>query len=162
MTDMFLLLQLPNAGDELQAIKKGVMEHADLVVVNKADLDAQAADRAAGDIRAGLRHVGANAKDVWQPQAIALSALNRVDIASLWTRVEGFRAMQVASGALAARRHEQAHAWLWERIDSGLRAGFRAHPRVRRELPEALGEIDAGRLPVTVAARRLLDAYGAP
>ena len=159
MTDMFVLLQLPNAGDDLQAIKKGVMELADLVVVNKADLDAAAAERAAGQIRLALHLVSGRQASAWQAMATTISALKADDVARLWEIVVAFRKHQAEAGAMAARRQAQAHAWLWERIDASLRASFRARPAVRSALAEALPEIDAGRLPVSVAARRLLAAF---
>ncbi len=161
MTDMFVLMQLPNAGDDLQALKKGVMELADLVVVNKADLDEAAATRARAQITSALRLLGrraptphGTASDVWQPQALQLSALQGGGIEPFWQQVEGFRRRQAASGRDAARRAEQNRAWLWERIDSGLRAAFMQ--RTRALLPEALRQVTAGEVLPSVAARRLL------
>ena len=159
MTDMFLLLQLPNAGDDLQAIKKGVMELADLVVVNKADLDPAAAARAVGQIESALRLVSGRQGGAWSPQVLAASALAADQVQEVWRVVESFRAAQDASGAGQERRRGQARAWLWERIDAGLRDAFRGHPDVRAQLDEALAAVDAGRVPVSVAARRLLGAF---
>jgi len=162
MTDAFVLLQLPNAGDELQAIKKGVMELADLVVVNKADLDRAAAERAAGQIEAALRLTSrpgkAGAGPAWKPVVLRLSALDATSVASFWSELQRFAAAQRASGRLDARRRQQADAWLWERIDAGLRTRFRDAPGVRAALPEAIDAIHSG-LPVTVAARRLLALF---
>ncbi len=164
MTDMFVLLQLPNAGDDLQAIKKGVMELADLVVVNKADLDPSAAERAAGQIEAALRLTSrprnGGAGPAWKPVALRLSALQATSVASFWSELQRFAATQRASGRFEARRAQQADAWLWDRIDAGLRARFRDAPGVRAALPETLDAIHAGRLPVTVGARRLLALFG--
>jgi LAO/AO transport system kinase len=159
MTDMFLLLQLPNAGDDLQAIKKGVMELADLVVVNKADLDADAARRAVAQIQSALHLVARRDDGAWAPQVLATSALAADEVAAVWRVVQSFRAVQEERGALQARRHGQGRAWLWERIDAGLRDAFRAHAGVRGQLDETLEAVDAGRLPVSVAARRLLGAF---
>ena len=159
MTDMFLLLQLPNAGDDLQAIKKGVMELADIVVVNKTDLDAGAATRAVAQIAGALRLVAHRDSGAWTPRALATSALDAAQVAAVWDVVAEFRAAQEASGALHARRNGQARAWLWERVDAGLREAFRAHRDVRAQLDDTLAAVDAGRLPVSVAARRLLRAF---
>ncbi len=160
MTDMFVLLQLPNAGDDLQAIKKGVMELADLVVVNKSDLDPAAAARAVGQIESALHLVSRRAGDAWTPKVMATSALAADQVAAVWQVVASFRAAQQAHGAFAERRRGQARAWLWERIDSGLRQSFRAHPQVRAQLADTLAAVEAGRLPVSVAARRLLTTAG--
>ncbi|MEO6361606.1 MAG: methylmalonyl Co-A mutase-associated GTPase MeaB [Caldimonas sp.] len=159
MTDCFVLLQLPNAGDELQAIKKGVMELADLVVVNKADLDAAAAARAVGQIEQALRLAGARPAGAWSPRALTTSALDGAQVAAVWQVAASFRAAQEASGAAATRRRSQARAWFWERIDAGLRQSFRGHPGVGMTLDSTLAAVDAGELPATVAARRLLAAF---
>ncbi len=163
MTDMFLLLQLPNAGDDLQAIKKGVMELADLVVVNKADLDPAAAARAVGQIESALRLVARRDDGVWKPRVMSTSALAADQVAAVWGVVQTFRTAQDQRGALQERRRGQGRAWLWERIDAGLRDAFRANAAVRAQLDDTLAAVDAGRLPVSVAARRLLGAFvGAP
>lgn len=172
MTDMFVLLQLPNAGDDLQAIKKGVMEIADLVVINKADLDRDAATRAQAQITSALRlfghhgnpehaqamhdaHSGAAVR-YWQPKVMQLSALTGEGVDRFWAAVREFRELQSANGRLATRREKQALAWMWERIESGLRQAFRQHPQVRAQLPAVTAEVAAGRLPASAAARRLL------
>lgn len=162
MTDMFLLMHLPNAGDDLQAIKKGVMELADLVLINKTDLDRIAAQRAHDEIAAALRlfgrHRGAAAgAAAWQPEVLLVSALDGQGLEASWTTVTRFQAAQEASGRLAARRHEQDHGWMWERIESGLRGRFRDHPLVREALPGISAEVRAGNLAPSVAARRLLE-----
>jgi LAO/AO transport system kinase len=168
MTDMFVLMQLPNAGDDLQAIKKGVMELADLVLVNKADLDADAATRARAQIGSALRlfgqhgrpeHAAHDAK-LWHPQVLQLSALKAQGLDEFWAQVTRFREVQTASGRLAARRRQQNSAWMWERIDAGLRAAFRQHAAVRRVLPGVLQQVDADQLLPSVAARRLLREMG--
>jgi len=167
MTDMFVLLQLPNAGDDLQAIKKGVMELADLVVINKADLDADAATRARAQITSALRIFGQHGhpghaphdEGAWHPQALQLSALRGDGIAPFWDAVSRFRQLQQANGGWAARRRQQALGWMWERIDAGLKRDFREHPTVRRLLPATLAEVEGGRLPASAAARRLLQAW---
>ena len=168
MTDMFVLMQLPNAGDDLQAIKKGVMELADLVVINKADLDADAATRARAQIGSALRLLGQHGRPehahhditLWQPQVLQLSALKSQGLDNFWAQVSRFRELQAANGRLALRRRQQNSAWMWERIDAGLRAAFRSHARVRQTLPQVLQQVDAGQLLPSVAARRLLREMG--
>jgi LAO/AO transport system kinase len=159
MTDMFVLMQLPNAGDDLQAIKKGVMELADLVVINKADIDADAATRAEAQITSALRLFTQHGREVaWRAQVLQLSALKATGIDAFWTCVRRFRATQDDSGQLQARRQGQSLAWMWERIESGLRQEFREHPAVRRLLPTLIAEVQAARLPASTAARQLLQA----
>lgn len=167
MTDMFVLLQLPNAGDDLQAIKKGVMELADLVVINKADLDEAAATRARAQITSALRIFGLHGRldhahhegTVWHPRVLQLSALRGQGLADFWDAVTQFRDLQTASGRLAERRERQTVAWLWERIDAGLKERFRHHPAVAAALPATTSDVRAGRLAASVAARRLLDLF---
>ena len=172
MTDMFVLLQLPNAGDELQAIKKGVMELADLIVINKADLDAAAATRAQAQIASALRLLGQQGRpecaphehDRWHPQVIQASALCGAGLDAFWHHVSRFRELQRASGQDLARRHRQDEAWMWERIESGLREAFRSDHAVCAALPETVRRVRAGELVASVAARELLALFasGAP
>ncbi len=164
MTDMFVLMQLPNAGDDLQAIKKGVMELADLVVINKADIDADAATRAEAQITSALRLFTQHGRDAgaWRAQVLQLSALKAIGIDAFWASVSRFREAQNTSGLLQARRQGQSLAWMWERIESGLRQEFREHPAVRQLLPTLTAEVQAARLPASTAARQLLKARGLP
>jgi LAO/AO transport system kinase len=161
MTDMFVLMQLPNAGDDLQAIKKGVMELADLVVINKADLDADAATRAQAQITSALRLFTQHGREhgPWQPQVMQLSALKNDGVERFWSTVEGFRRLQEAGGRLQARRQHQALAWMWERIESGLRQAFRQDPQVKARLPQMLAAVEQGRIPASTAARQLLGLF---
>ena len=245
MTDMFCLLQLPNAGDDLQAIKKGVMELADLVVINKADIDPHAATRARAQIMSSLRLLGLHGnpdrspgrpkgdhapsggseqsehggeqasapgrpkvdhapsggseqsehggeqasapgrpkvdhaplggseqsehggeqahlhhdQEVWQPQVIQLSALKGDGVQAFWAEVSNYRRLQTANGRLAARRRHQAQAWMWERIDAGLKLAFRQHPAVRARLDALTAQVAAGDVAASTAARSLLSLY---
>ncbi|GAB2535419.1 methylmalonyl Co-A mutase-associated GTPase MeaB [Simplicispira piscis] len=166
MTDMFVLLQLPNAGDDLQAIKKGVMEIADLVVINKADLDARAATRAEAQITSSLRILSQHGNPDnashdttrWHPKVLQISALLGQGIGSFWDAVTQYRQLQTANGRLATRREKQALAWMWERIDAGLKQAFRRHPQVQHLLPRMQQEVAAGRIAASTAARNLLSA----
>lgn len=157
MTDLYLLLQLPNAGDDLQAIKKGVMELADLVVINKADLDSAAATRAQAQITSALRLLPTHAHAA--PQVLQVSALKADGIAALWEAIAAQREARQASGAWAARRRDQALAWMWERIHAGLRQAFTSHPAVAAQLDALTAEVRDGRTPASAAARRLLATF---
>lgn len=165
MTDMFCLLQLPNAGDDLQAIKKGVMELADLVVINKADIDPDAATRARAQITSSLRLLGLHGNPehggdrVWQPKVIQISALHGQGVDSFWAAVSEYRTLQSANGRLATRRQQQARAWMWERIDAGLKQRFREHPKVRQALDATSHAVIEGRLAASTAARQLLELF---
>ena len=169
MTDMFVLLQLPNAGDDLQAIKKGVMEIADLVVINKADIDATAATRAQLQITSALQLLGMHGgaghahrnTEVWHPKVVQLSALLNQGVDAFWAAVCEFKALQTQNGRFAERRQHQALSWMWERIDAGLKQAFRAQPRVQTLLPQLSQHVASGQLAASTAARQLLSAYQA-
>ena len=167
MTDMFCLLQLPNAGDDLQAIKKGVMELADLVVINKADIDPDAATRARAQITSSLRLLGLHGNPehahhdthVWHPQVIQISALHGQGVDSFWSQVCDFRRLQTGNGRLEAKRHQQARAWMWERIEAGLKQRFREHPRIRAQRDTTTRQVLEGSLAASTAARQLLELF---
>jgi LAO/AO transport system kinase len=170
MTDMFVLMQLPNAGDDLQAIKKGVMELADLVLINKADLDPDAAMRAEAQIAGALRvfsfhgHPDHGA-DRWHTRVMRMSALNSLKdergVDSFWALVELFHQQRRASGEFAARRKAQALAWMWDIVHARLQADFRNHPVVRHALTKALNEVSEARIAPSAAARALLSLFEA-
>lgn len=161
MTDMFVLMQLPNAGDDLQAIKKGVMELADLVAINKADIDALAAQRAQLQITSAMQLLGLfgrHDESTWHPKALQLSALNGQGVDQFWAAVTEFKTLQMANGKFAVRRQQQSLAWMWERIDTGLKQAFRQHPQVQKLLPQLTQEVMAGRIAASTAARNMLAA----
>jgi LAO/AO transport system kinase len=160
MTDLFVLLQLPNAGDDLQAIKRGVMELADIVVINKADLDDAAATRAMAQITSAVRVFGRHGRaDVAPAQVLKLSALKAVGIDAFWNAVEAEAARRRASGGFEAHRQAQRQAWLWDIVHARLRADFERNDAVREALPRVLAQVDAARTAPTVAARALLDLF---
>jgi LAO/AO transport system kinase len=169
MTDMFCLLQLPNAGDDLQAIKKGVMELADLVVINKSDIDVNAATRAEAQITSALRLLGMHGnpdnmhhnETQWHPKVVKISALLGQGVDAFWAAVSEFKGLQVNNGRFGMRRQQQALSWMWERIDAGLKQTFRAQPRVQALLPDLSQQVGAGQLAASTAARQLLSAYQA-
>ncbi len=156
MVDMFCLLQLPNAGDDLQAIKKGIVEIADLVVINKADID----PRATAVVRAQWRnalHMLRPASPNWAPPVIALSALHKEGIVEFWEQVEKYQLALKPAGEFAAKRQHQALSWMWQLIDSGLRQHFRHHPRVQENLPALTSSVEQGHTTPAAAAYALLD-----
>ena len=167
MSDMYCLLQLPNAGDDLQAIKKGVMELADLVVINKADLDGAASTRAQAQIASSLRLLGLHhradpvAHDTrqWHPQVMQLSALKAEGLDRFWAAVTQFKALQQDNGRVTAKRQQQALAWMWERIHAGLRQQFSQAPGVRAVLAETTERVLQGQLASSTAARDLLTHF---
>jgi len=168
MTDMFVLLQLPNAGDDLQAIKKGVMEIADLIVINKVDIDPDAAMRAQLFITSSLRLLGfqgnpdhaSHDQEFWHPTVMTLSALEGRGVPELWEKVLHFQNLQKANGKFAARRKQQAGAWMWDRIEAGLKSAFRNNAAVQELLPSLSAQVNQGTMASSVAARRLLEAMG--
>jgi LAO/AO transport system kinase len=168
MTDLFLLLQLPNAGDDLQAIKKGVMEIADLIVINKVDLDPDAAMRAQLFITSSLRLLGfqgnpdhaSHDEQFWHPQVMALSALEGKGVPELWEKITHFEKLQRANGKFDSRRKQQAGAWMWDRIDAGLKNAFRSNEAVQALLPSLVAQVNQGTMAPSVAARRLLESMG--
>jgi len=164
MTDVFVLMQLPNAGDELQAIKRGVMEVADLVLVNKADLDPAAATRAQAQISSALQVYGgfagtAGDAPTERARVLPASALTQAGVAAAWDEIEARVARARASGAFEQRRRRQATAWMWDLIASGLQGAFRADAAVKAALPGMLGDVASSRIAPSVAARTLLERY---
>jgi len=160
MVDFFLVLALPGAGDELQGIKKGVLELADAIAVNKADGDGAARARVAlGDLRAALRYLPRK-RPSWRPRAVAVSGLTGAGLDELWAIVEEHRAALEASGELAALRAEQQRAWMWTLVVDRLDRAFRGHPAVAAILPRVEADVVAGRMTPTAAADLLLHEAG--
>jgi LAO/AO transport system kinase len=158
MTDLFLLVQLPHAGDELQAMKKGIVELAELVVINKADLDPDAAARAQHQISGALSMLRSTAAH-WRSPVLVVSAARGSGIDRLWAEVERFRNVMTDTGELEAKRQRQALAWMWTLIDSHLRSRFRQHPAIRKSLEPISRAVVAGELTPAAAASRLLASF---
>ena len=161
MTDLFVLLQLPNAGDDLQAIKRGVMELADVVVINKADLDDAAATRAQAQITSAIRVFGyqGHAAHAAASPVLKLSALRGDGLEVFWHSVQSLAQQRRDSGAFDARRQAQRQVWLWDIVHARLRADFEQHAAVREAMPRLLAEVEAARTAPTVAARALLNLF---
>jgi LAO/AO transport system kinase len=159
LVDMVVLLLLPGGGDELQGLKKGILEIADLILVNKADGDlAAAAERAVGEY-GGALHLLRAASPHWTPEIMAVSALDGRNLGRAWEAIGRFRTAMAATGDLAARRAEQARMALWSELGEGLLAQLRHSPLVRDRLPDAEAEVVSGRAAPSVVARRLLAAF---
>lgn len=161
MTDLFVLLLAPGGGDELQGIKRGIMELADLILVNKADgpLE-QVANKAVSEYRLALQLLRPRSEH-WKVPVAAVSSLQETGIAESWQLVCDFRETMQAHGEIARRRAAQARAWMWAEINDSLAARFRASAPVREQLERVEREVTAGRIPPTTAAQRLLDLFQA-
>jgi LAO/AO transport system kinase len=159
MTDMFMLLQLPGGGDELQGIKRGIMELADLILINKADDGLKdLANRSVADYRNALRLLHPRSVN-WKVQVHTCSARDGVGIAEAWDLVLQHRSVHEASGELLERRSAQARDWMWSELSDSLLAALQSDPRVREQIPKLEEEASAGRIPPTIAARQLLDLF---
>nr|WP_211193668.1 methylmalonyl Co-A mutase-associated GTPase MeaB [Pyxidicoccus fallax] len=156
MVDFYVVLMLAGAGDELQGIKRGILEVADLIAINKADGDnAPRAERARAEYRAALHLMRPGA----EPVITTCSALEGQGIDTLWDAVETQVARRAASGELARRRTEQQVGWMWAMVHDGLRAALRAHPEVASLVPTLERDVREGRATPTSAALRVLGAF---
>ncbi|MBN9489389.1 MAG: methylmalonyl Co-A mutase-associated GTPase MeaB [Alphaproteobacteria bacterium] len=158
MVDMFIVLLLPAGGDDLQGIKRGVIELADLIVVNKADGDLKAtARRSAADYKHALRMLRSPTAG-WVPEVTTCSAHTGEGVAELWTIIERFN-RAVGTQGIARRRAEQARAWMWNEVGETLLAELRKHPEVKRLVSALERDVESGRLTPAAAARRMLEAF---
>ncbi len=159
LVDMFLLLLLPGGGDELQGIKKGIMELANMVVVNKADGDlADVAGRSAAEYANALRLLHPTTSD-WIPPVLTCSSLKGTGISEVWHRIGEFAALMRTSGAFEARRAEQARRWMWGEVDENLLSAFRRHPDVRKLLAELENRVSETEMTPSTAAQILLESF---
>jgi len=159
LVDVFVLLLLPAGGDELQGIKKGIVELADLVVVNKADGELlDAAGRAAAEYASALRLLRPMSAE-WVPEVLTCSSLEGRGIPEGWARIGDFRAIGEGSGTLARNRGEQARRWMWGEVDGNLLAAFRRHPEVSSKLLELEEKVGNAELTPSAAAQMLLEAF---
>lgn len=162
LVDLFCVLALPGAGDELQGIKRGILEVCDLVAVNKCDGDrVEAARHAATQLRTAFSAFGADPHDP-PPPVLCVSALERTGLDELWSEVTARYERERADGSLEARRREQNERWLDERVREELLRRFDQHEAVRRLSDEVRDAVRAGRLTPIQGATRLLEAFGSP
>jgi LAO/AO transport system kinase len=157
MTDFFLALMLPGAGDELQGIKKGLVELADMIAINKADGDnIKRANRAAADYRSAL-HILSPRSEHWQPPVVTYSALTGSGIAELWQKILDHRIAMNASGDFAARRRDQQVKWMWAMLEQQTMARLRSDASVRARVKKIESEVAAGRLTPSLAAEQIME-----
>jgi LAO/AO transport system kinase len=159
LVDLFLLLLLPGGGDELQGLKKGIVELADLLVVNKADGELEAAaGRAAAEYRGAINLLSSGGGE-WVPPVLTCSSLTGSGIGEVWAEIERFRAAFGPGGAIAEKRARQARAWMWNEVSEVLLARLKANPAVAERLGDLEARVMAGGLTPAAAARRLLAAF---
>ena len=160
MTDVFLVLMLPGAGDELQGIKKGVLEIADIIAVNKADGDgARRANEAAADYKAALRILNAES-GAWTPEVLTISGRADLRLDTLWSRVEACRAARETSGEFAERRAKQQVRWMWDMVEARFRERLAEDQTLAGRLPALEAEVARGDLAPTVAADEIAKVLG--
>jgi LAO/AO transport system kinase len=160
MTDFFLVLMLPGAGDELQGLKKGVVELADMIAINKADGDNLArAQAAAAEYRAALHILGARLPH-WSPPVVTYSALTGEGIAQLWGKVLEHHTVMSEIGELAARRSQQQVKWMWAMLEERISGRLRSDPALRAKLPRLEAAVAGGRMSASLAVEELAAALG--
>jgi len=160
MTDFFLLLMLPGAGDELQGLKKGVVELADMIAVNKADGDnISRAKAAAAEYRAAL-HILAPRSANWSPPVLTYSALTGEGVTALWKHVLDHRDKLTASGELASRRAEQQVKWMWAMLEERLFAPLRSDRAIKAALAGIEADVAAGKLAPAAAVDKIVGMLG--
>jgi LAO/AO transport system kinase len=159
MVDIFVVLMLAGAGDELQGIKKGVLELADLIAVNKADGDnVKKAKLAASDYRRAIRLMTPESKN-WTPPVLTCSAAENTGLDELWADILKHREIKMISGEREERRHEQQIRWMWSMISDRLLDQFKESPDVQAKLAETTAAVKHGELPAAVAAEGLLETF---
>jgi len=159
MVDFFLALLIPAGGDELQGIKKGLIELADMIVINKADIDPKLAERSARDYRAAL-HILSPASPDWTPPVLTISGLKDEGVETLWSQVRRHREVMTANGAWDARRADQNALWMWSQVNERLDAAFRQAEGVSALVPILETQVRQGKIPPSAAADQLLAAFG--
>jgi len=160
MTDFFLVLMIPGAGDELQGLKKGIVELADMIAVNKSDGDNVArAKVAAAEYRAAL-NILTPRSETWSPPVLTYSALTGDGIALLWEQIVSHKEKMTASGELGQRRREQQVKWMWSMLEERLTARLRSDPAVRTKLRQAETAVAAGKLAPTLAVEEIAELLG--
>ena len=160
MTDFFLVLMLPGVGDELQGLKKGVVELADMLAVNKADGDnILRAKAAAAEYRAALHIIGPRSPS-WAPPVVTYSALTGAGVAELWAKVLDHRERLSATGEFAARRRAQQVKWMWAMLDERVFARLKSDPALRAKLPRLEAAVADGRMSPAVAVDEIAGLFG--
>ena len=157
MTDFFLALMLPGGGDELQGIKKGLVELADMIAINKADGDnIKRANRTAADYRGALKILTPRSQH-WFPPVVTYSALAGTGIAELWQKICEHRTAMNASGELAARRSQQQIKWMWAMLETRMMARLRSDPAIRAKVKQIEARVADGRVTPALAAEQIAE-----
>jgi LAO/AO transport system kinase len=160
MVDFFLVLMLANAGDELQGIKRGIMELADMIAINKAEADnAPAARNAKREYMAALRLMRGTHPD-WKPPVLMVSGLHNQGLDTLWEKIAEHRALLEHAGDLERRRREQTLRWMWSMVDERVLQAVREHPDVKAKVAGLERDLLDGRLTATLGAEAILRAFG--
>lgn len=161
MVDFFLVLQLAGAGDELQGIKRGILELADLIAINKADGDNRAAaDRARAEFESALQILRPAAENRWVPKVVNSSAVTGDGLDEIHEIIVEHHGLMKGNGQLEATRHGQALHWMWSLVDEGLRAAVREHPEVVSTIEILERDVVEGRTTATAAAEEILATFG--
>ncbi|MDI6408886.1 methylmalonyl Co-A mutase-associated GTPase MeaB [Streptomyces albus] len=160
MVDSFLLLTLARTGDQLQGIKKGVLELADVLAVNKADGPHERDARSAARELAGALRLMRTADAAWTPPVLTCSGREGSGLEEVWERLERHRALLESSGELAAKRRDQQVEWVWSMVRDELLGRLEQHPEVRRLAPLLEERVRTGSLTATRAAQRIVEAFG--
>lgn len=162
MTDMFLLLLLPSGGDELQGIKRGIMELADLIVVNKADGDqVNTAQQTMADYRSALHFLTPRSID-WPPPVVTCSSLTKDGIGDIWTEVARFKSVMAAEARLQSNRASQSVAWMWQEVAETLLTDVKRNPQLQVVVEEMESGVREGRVAATVAAESIIRQHSQP
>ncbi len=160
MVDFFLVLLLAGGGDDLQGIKKGIIEIADMIAINKADGDNVArAEAAAAEYRAALSILTPQSA-TWRPPVVTISGRTNIGLDTLWVQIEEHRQKTTATGEFAERRRTQALSWMHDMLEDRLMEALRSNPRVAEALPGLEDDVRHGRLLPTLAVERILDLMG--
>ena len=159
MVDLFLLLVLPNAGDELQGIKKGIMELSDLVVVNKSDGENKIQAKATQMEYAKALRLLSPVKTSWTPQILSCSALEKIGMDKIWESVKSYRKLLNDSGEWKIRRDDQVSRWMWSLVEEGLLKKFNNHSNLKNIIRKFEEEVNSRKMLPTTAAMKLLEKW---
>jgi LAO/AO transport system kinase len=160
MVDFFLLLMLSNAGDELQGIKRGIMELADMIAINKAEADnATSARNAKREYMSALRLMRGTHPD-WKAPVLMTSGLHNQGLDVLWEKIMEHRTLFEGNGNLATRRREQMRRWMWSMVDDRVLRAVREHPKVSAQADALERDVLEGKLTATLGAEAILEAFG--
>jgi LAO/AO transport system kinase len=160
MVDFFLLLKLAGAGDELQGIKRGILELADLIAINKADGEnLQAADFARAEFERALAILRPADEDSWTPRVVTSSGQTGAGLDEIWTIISAHHELLSTYGQLERQRQQQLLGWMWSLVDEGLCSAVREHPEVAKTLADLEKAVLEGRTTETAAAKRILNAF---